>query len=479
MSRTRKYAGLLLAAGLTLTLVAGNSPAGAEPDGDLPGAISYEPGARLSPDDTLKPPPAPTARPRQGDQGYATAPGDPRGIVDIAVIGTPRVIAATGGAAGFNTFAQSAVDQTNASFANSGVTTRVRLVAAAATTTPESTRVETDLAAVRTPGDGRFDDVHGIREATHADIVHLLVEGDPSDPSGGYAYVGARADTAFAVTHRDLATTLMNFAHETAHVFGADHDPATSPNAPLPARGYFYAPGRWHTIMSYPNACSAQAGARCSVIPFYSNPAVAYQGVPTGTAEANNASVIEGRAAAVAGFRQSQLYPVQPLVTKAVLGKKAKVDTGTWTPTASLAIQWYVDGQAIKGATGRKLKMKRKYVHKALTVGVTGTAASYAPVTVGSVPVEVTKKLLRKTRTPKLKGKAKAGKRLVAKVKQSKPRSKLSFTWYSNGVKIKGAKGRSYKVKKKDRGTYIQVQVRFKKKGYETVVRPSGSKLVK
>ncbi|WP_426247488.1 reprolysin-like metallopeptidase [Nocardioides sp. LHG3406-4] len=478
MSISRKYAGLLVAAGVTLTLVAGLGPAGAAPDGDLLGAKTYEPGARLSPDDTATPPPAPTPRPRVRDQGYTVAPGDPRDTVDIAVIGTPAVISATGGQTGFATFAQSAVNQTNTAFANSGITTRLRLVAAAPTATPESTSVRTDLYAVQNPSDGRFDDVQAVREATHADIVHLLVEGSDTDTNGGYGFVGATPEYAYAVTHRDLATTIMNFAHETGHVFGADHDPATNPSAPLPARGYFYAPGRWHTIMSYPTACSAAAHAPCTVIPYFSNPAVSYQGVPTGTAEANNASVIETNAAAVAGFRQSQLYPVTPLVSKAVIGKKAKVDTGTWTPVASLAVQWYVDGKPIAGATKRTLKMKRKYVHKALSVAVTGTAASYAPLVVSSAPVEVTKKLLRKTRTPKIKGKAKAGKRLVARVKQSKPRSKLSFSWYSNGVKIKGAHGRSYKVKKKDRGTYIQVRVRFKKKGFEPVVKPSASTLV-
>ena len=169
---------------------------------------------------------------------------------------------------------------------------------------------------------------------------------------------------------------------------------------------------------------------------------------------------------------------VQPLISNAVLGRKAKVDIGTWTPAASLSVQWYADGVPIKGATGQKLKMKRKYVHKSLTVGVTGTAASYAPVGIGSPAVKVTKKLLRKTKTPKIKGKAKKGKRLHVKVKQSKPRSKLKFSWYSNGIKIKGAKGRTYKIKKKDRGTYLQVRVTFKKKGFETVTKPSSSKLV-
>lgn len=480
MSLTRTKAGLLLAAGLALTLATGLGPAGAttSPTTDP----SYDVDKAWSADDTIAPPRQDrAARPSNaGPEGYLTAAGDPRDIVDMAVIGTPLAVQNSGGAAGFTAFAQSAVDQTNTAFANSGVTTRVRLAIAAQTSTPESTSVRTDLFALQKAGDGRFDDVQGIREAYHADIVHLLVEGNPNDTNGGFGYVGATPDFAYAVTHRQLATTILNFPHETGHVFGADHDPATSPSAPLPARGYTAPNNAWHTVMAYPTTCEARYGqGNCSVIPYFSNPGVSYQGVPTGDATANNASVIEGRAAVVAGFRQSQLYPVAPLVSGAVLGKKAKVDTGTWTPVASLAVQWNLDGQPIAGATSSTLKMKRTYVHRALSVTVTGTAASYAPVVVGSTPVRVSKKLLRKTKTPRLQGKAKKGKRLTATVKQTKPRSKISFSWYSNGIKIKGAKGRTYKIKKKDRGTYVQVQVRFKKKGFETVVKPSASKLVK
>ncbi len=465
--------------GVTLALVAGFAPAGATND-DTAGRVGFDQSAYPEKGvDDVAVPPKWARTPYSPPRGARVAPGDPRTQVDVLVVATPEAVAQAGGLPAIVTYAQAEIAKTNSAYANSLVTTRQRLVDVVATPTPESTGVEPDLFAIQKPTDGRFDEVYAQRDRVHADLVHLITRGSASDPYGGIAFSDINPNAGFGVTTLTHSPPLT-YAHETGHNFGAGHDAGAreTPSQPLPARGLVNVASRWFTIMAYPTACQ-NAGVTCSVIPYFTNPAVAYNGAPTGTTEANNASVIEANAAAVASYRQSQLYPVAPLISGAVLGRKAKVDTGAWTPAASLAVQWYVDGVAIPGATGKKFKIKRKYVHKSLTVGVTGTAASYAPVGIGSAPVEVSKKLLRKTRTPKIKGKAKKGKRLHVKVKQSRPRSKMKFSWYSNSIKIKGAKGRSYKVKKKDRGTYIQVRVTFKKKGFETVIKPSASKLVK
>ena len=479
MPRPTRATGLLLGAGVALSLAAGLGPAGAAPTSpDDHGTATAEP----RPYDALVPPPAPAppASARPGPQGYAVAPGDPRGTVDIAVLGTTRAVSAAGGTAAFATFAQRAVDQTNQVFASSGVTTRLRLVGTGATATAESTSVggtRADLEALRAPGDGRFDEAHPLRERFHADIVHLLVEGTAGDNTG-FAYIGADAASAFAVTHRQYAidARTYTFAHETGHVFGADHDPAAAnARTPLPARGYFSPTKPWHTVMAYPTACNARHGAgRCLPIPHFSNPRVAYQGEPTGTAEADNASVIEARAGVVAAMRQSQIHPVTPILTSAPRHAAAlTADPGTWLPVETvLSYQWYVAGAPVPGATAASYTPAVTDVGQPVSVLVTGTAPHYAPVQAASAPATVAPGLIQ-TRPPKLTGRPRVGGRLVVALPGWQPAVRASYRWLRNGSAIKGATGKAYRVRRTDRGKRISVVVTAAQAGYETAVEKS------
>ena len=65
----------------------------------------------------------------------------------------------------------------------------------------------------------------------------------------------------------------------------------------------------------------------------------------------------------------------------------------------------------------------------------------------------------------KIKGKAKVGVTLKAKVSKFTKGVKYSYAWYRNGKKIKGATKPTYKLKKADRGKKISVKVTAKKAG--------------
>lgn len=75
--------------------------------------------------------------------------------------------------------------------------------------------------------------------------------------------------------------------------------------------------------------------------------------------------------------------------------------------------------------------------------------------------------------TPKLKGKAKVGKKLTVTLGTWTSGTKFTYTWLANGKVIKGAKAKTFKLTKKQKGKKIQVKVTGKKTGYVTVTKTS------
>jgi len=75
---------------------------------------------------------------------------------------------------------------------------------------------------------------------------------------------------------------------------------------------------------------------------------------------------------------------------------------------------------------------------------------------------------------PKIVGDNKVGATLKVRTGTWDPRPvKLSYRWLNDGKAIKGATGKSYKLKKSDKGDRISVRVTGSKSGYETVIRTS------
>jgi hypothetical protein len=68
-------------------------------------------------------------------------------------------------------------------------------------------------------------------------------------------------------------------------------------------------------------------------------------------------------------------------------GYTLTANPGTWKPSGvSLKYQWYVNGAAISGATGRTLKLSGTWAGKTITVAVTGSKPGYASSTRSSKP---------------------------------------------------------------------------------------------
>lgn len=208
-------------------------------------------------------------------------------------------------------FAQQAVDSVNNAWANSGITTRLKLVYTYVSTYSESGDFNTDLNRLTGTSDGYLDNIHTLRDTYGADMVSMFIE---NGQYCGLGWIGPYASYAFTVVNRGCAVSNLSFAHELGHNFGALHDPyvdsSTSPYAY--GHGYAVPNERWRTVMAYNNACTA-VGVSCTRLAYFSNPNKLYGSTPMGTVTtSNNARVINENAYTVANFRVTPGQPAAP-----------------------------------------------------------------------------------------------------------------------------------------------------------------------
>jgi hypothetical protein len=128
-----------------------------------------------------------------------------------------------------------------------------------------------------------------------------------------------------------MSPGVYTFAHEMGHNMGSQHDRANA-GASTGAYSYSYGyqdPNRaFRTIMAY-NCASG-----CPRINYWSNPAVSYNGKPTGVADeadtsADNAHSLNNTSGFVSGFRTRQI-PVAPSTLSATNTGQSQIDL-SWT----------------------------------------------------------------------------------------------------------------------------------------------------
>ena len=232
----------------------------------------------------------------------ATAAADSGDTIDVMVVYSNQTAAVAG--SGIGAQIQQAIDVANTAYANSGITTRLRLVHYEPAQYDESGDFNTDLNRLTGTSDGYMDNVHALRTTYGADLVSLFVE---NAAYCGLGWVGPSASYAFTVVNRGCAAGNYSLAHELGHNFGALHDPYVDPSTSPYAYGHGFvnATAGWRTVMAYNNACAA-AGTSCTRIPYFSNSVLTYGGTPLGTSTVSDvARVINQNAYTVANFRAS------------------------------------------------------------------------------------------------------------------------------------------------------------------------------
>ena len=197
------------------------------------------------------------------------------------------------------------INSGNESFINSNVNAKFEIAYIGKTVDSETGLSFSDLLSkFQTINDGKFDEVHTLRDKYSADVCVLLVN---NSQKCGLGYIGGGPSYSFAVVCvSSPCAWKYSFTHEIGHNIGCEHDTNNS-NTPSYNHGYIhYIPGdtahSWRTMMAYSDVCGS--GNNCKRIKYWSNPYIAYQGYSTGTATlCDNARVWNENAPDVSGYR--------------------------------------------------------------------------------------------------------------------------------------------------------------------------------
>lgn len=193
------------------------------------------------------------------------------------------------------------IAETNQGYVNSGINARVEMAHKAQVSYTESS-LDTDRSRYTAKADGYMDEIHTQRDTYAADVGMLFLNYGSSVGCGVASAIGAVESNAFAVVKYSCATGNFSFGHELGHLYGARHDLATDGSTAPFAYGHGYREpnNKWRTVMAYPIS-----GVNMPRLNYWSNPNVNYtDGLVMGTtATANNARVLNERAAVLAAFR--------------------------------------------------------------------------------------------------------------------------------------------------------------------------------
>lgn len=191
-----------------------------------------------------------------------------------------------------------AIAESNQGFVNSNVSMRFELAGSyIASNYTYDGALNTDRVRLASGNDGYMDNFHPKRNEITADISVLIAK--PTSGGCGVAPMKVSESGAYAAVNVGCMTGNYTFAHEIGHLIGTAHDKEASTNPFFDyGHGYYSVSGGWRTVMAYATGCV------CPRINFWSNPNKTYNGRVMGTAAvANNARLLNERAAIVAAFR--------------------------------------------------------------------------------------------------------------------------------------------------------------------------------
>lgn len=242
-----------------------------------------------------------------GQQGGSAA-GLALTTVDAMIAYTSAAQTGAGGAAGMAALADHMIARANATFLNSRVGLRLRLVRLEPVTYTEPNNINTDLSRLSGTSDGFLDSLHALRTSVGADLVTLVTETTGGSAAGlAYLYQGfASSSNGFSVVQR--AGCESTYVHEIGHNFGCEHDRDNTTGDNNGTSLYPYAYGHRFTPAGYAQLRTVMAYSPGDRVPYFSNPDVTYLGAPTGVAvgqplQAHNAQVLNNTKAALAALR--------------------------------------------------------------------------------------------------------------------------------------------------------------------------------
>jgi len=155
-------------------------------------------------------------------------------------------------------------------------------------------------------------------------------------------------------------------------------------------------------------------------------------------------------------------------------GTPLTASTGSWNPATGLtfAYQWFADGVAIAGATTSTFTPTTVQVGKALTVEVTASRTGYASGKATSAPTAPVddRSTITVTGGPRVFGSAEVGSILRVATGTPDPANAQVYVQWQRDGKPLSAKGTTYRLTNKDRGSVISARVAYVADGYDVLI---------
>ena len=244
--------------------------------------------------------------------------------IDLLVFYTEDAEGDAGGTTSISTRIQEAVAAANDAFANSNLTTRLKLRATLLVDYNESGNFITDLERLTQKTDNHLDVVHNFRDDYGADLVTLVVGNKSGYGTGcGRANRMCNVDPSeekygFNVV-KEECLSYLTLAHEVAHNLGCNHAPGDDLGKPCISFNHSY--GYKNTSVPFRTIMALKPGG--PIIPYFSSSVDPYMGGPLGTSTQDNALTIAKTCDIVADYRS----PKKCVTQIALLGDSGGAST--------------------------------------------------------------------------------------------------------------------------------------------------------
>lgn len=217
----------------------------------------------------------------------------PTPVVDMLVAYTPAALTRVGSLKAMEALIQMGIADTNRAYIDSGVPASVRLVGILKLTQNETSNFSTDLGALRSKTDGKWDAVHAERARLGADQVTLIGGYTANSSVAGIGYINAAAASAFTIV-KSTTFGQYTFSHELGHNIGLNH-----------SDGMENTSGRFRTVMAY---------GTYKRVKRFSNPSLPYNGYATGTSSKDSAKILRSNIGRTANLLAPVVKPgAEPL----------------------------------------------------------------------------------------------------------------------------------------------------------------------
>ncbi|MFC2166644.1 M12 family metallo-peptidase [Acidobacteriota bacterium] len=210
-------------------------------------------------------------------------------MIDCMIVYTPEARDFANTTSGINNFVSQAMQLAQLGMDNSLAGITMRLAYSDLIDYAETGDSTTDLGRLRITNDGHMDQVHTLRNTYGGDLVHLFTK---TEDTGGLGYLlnnaAGRPDYAFSIGRVQQVSWGITTVHEMGHNMGCHHR-KDQPDGPGPGLFSYSAGWRWEgndnnkycSIMSYKDDYD---GTIPTLVEYFSNPSILYQGTPTGNA---------------------------------------------------------------------------------------------------------------------------------------------------------------------------------------------------